>query len=99
MKYEKVIIYEWESVVPFGKFKGYNVSEIADEAPQYLLWAEREIPSFKLSDDALIRVKRARAAQEPDKPVKFSLDDRRQYFSKKAVNLSQKEDYGEEHQS
>lgn len=38
--------------MPFGKHKGKRISEIIDESPHYLAWANDEIPDFALSDEA-----------------------------------------------
>lgn len=37
------------AVIPFGKYEGKTIGNVIESDPQYLLWAEDNIPNFKLT--------------------------------------------------
>ncbi len=42
----------WNDAIPFGKFKGLLVREVAQFNPQYLAWAVNNLEHFNLTDEA-----------------------------------------------
>lgn len=44
-------IYEFQTTLSFGKYKGYTVKEILEDNPKYLLWAINNIEGFIVAED------------------------------------------------
>lgn len=43
--------YSKNSTITFGKYKGKTVSEVGKLDPKYLLWADKTLKFFKLTDE------------------------------------------------
>ncbi|GLI99100.1 hypothetical protein [Sphingobium sp. BS19] len=44
--------YDWNDPLPFGKYKGMLISEIASFNPKYLAWAVNNLSKFDLTPNA-----------------------------------------------
>jgi uncharacterized protein (DUF3820 family) len=53
------------NVLEFGKHKGRTVHEVIREDPNWLHWALRTIPTFKLNKNALLLLPPCTQADEP----------------------------------
>jgi len=44
--------YGLSDAVPFGKHKGKKIKEVVSKNPQWIIWANENIPSFRVSHRA-----------------------------------------------
>ena len=40
-------------ILTFGKYKGLKVTDVIDSNPEYIKWAFKNVPYFKLTDEEL----------------------------------------------
>ena len=38
-------------ILTFGKYKGLKVTDVIDSNPEYIKWAFKNVPYFKLTDE------------------------------------------------
>jgi len=57
-------VYDLDSNLDFGKYRGRSLEDILDEDPAYLLWALATVVRFQVDDalqDAIVRAARSAA--------------------------------------
>ncbi len=52
-KIKKSIIYELDTILAFGKFKGKTINEISNQNPEYIIWLINNVDDFIINPEIL----------------------------------------------